>query len=106
MTGAPETGFRVQAGIVVRTLSVSTALHLPLMAGRGVAQHSAELARALGDELRRQQVSLTSSEQQQIEQELARSAQALLHLQTLNQSLGQLAPAIDRLLTDFQRSMR
>ena len=106
VAGAPDTGFQVLAGIVVRTLSVYTALHLPLLAGRGVGQHPAELARTLADELRRQQVSLTAVEQQQIEQELARSAQALLNLQTLNQSLTQLAPAIDRLLTDFQRSGR
>jgi hypothetical protein len=106
LAGAPETGFRVLAGIVVRALAVYTALHLPLIAGHGAAQHADEIARALADELRRQGASLTPAEQQAIARELARSAGAIQQLQTLSQSLAQVAPAIDRLAADFQRSGR
>lgn len=103
LAGAPETGFRVLAGIFVRTLTVYTALHLPLMVGHGVAQHPAELSRALSDEIRRQSISVTPVEQEQIRQELARSPQALQTLQSLNGALTELAPALDRLAADFQR---
>lgn len=106
VAAAPETGFAVLAGIVARTLTVYTALHLPLLAGRGVAQHPTELSRALADELRRQQVSISADEQRQIAQELARSAEALTQLRTLNQSLAALAPALNQLLRDFQRAGR
>ena len=98
---AVETGLKVVAKVVVKTLALYSALHAPEWAAHAAVSGADQMAKALADELRAQKVALTPEEEAAIAKELAKSAQALSQLQELQTALDAFAPALDTLVSEF-----
>ena len=98
---AVETGLKVVAKVVVKTLALYSALHAPEWAAHAAVSGADQMAKALADELRAQKVALTPEEEAAIAKELAKSAEALSQLQELQTALDAFAPALDTLVSDF-----